>query len=141
MKFVQVIKYNKKRILLQKSWRKQARKDSSRPLFLFQKNFKTSVLQLNFKIFRQLSTSHLIRTNCIRLQTIDPEICSISFFLEKGLEIVFLPSFVYDLSRKCWSCYILLIDQILLLDFLYFLRYWEICVLQLFVNQVVTPFC
>ena len=31
-----------------------------------------------------------------------------------------------------------LTDHILLPDFLYFLRYWSICVLQLFVNQVVT---
>ena len=35
-------------------------------------------------------------------------------------------------------CYILLIDQISLSGCLYFQRYWAICVLQLFVNQVVT---
>ena len=41
-------------------------------------------------------------------------------------------------QQKCSSCYILLTDQILLPDCFYFLRYWAICVLQLFVNQVVT---
>ena len=35
------------------------------------------------------------------------------------------------------SCYILLIDQVSLPGCLYFVRYWAICVLQLFVNQVV----
>ena len=62
-------------------------------------------------------------------------------FLEKGLGIFTPPHFVYDfmiLQEKCFSCYILLNDQILLPDYLYFLRYWSMCVLQLFVNQVVT---
>ena len=56
-------------------------------------------------------------------------------FLDKGLEIVFPARFVYDFSTKC---YILLTDQLSLPGCLYFLRYWEICVLLLFVNQVVT---
>ena len=43
-------------------------------------------------------------------------------------------------QEKCLSCYILLTDQILLFDCVYFLRYWSICVLQLFVYQVVTPY-
>ena len=58
-------------------------------------------------------------------------------FLEKGLEIVSPPYFAYDFSRKCLSCYVLLTDQILLPDCLYLLRFWSICVLLLFVNQVV----
>ena len=59
-------------------------------------------------------------------------------FSENGLGLVFLPHFVYDFSKKCFSCYILLTDQISLSDCLYFSRYWAICVLQLFVNQAVT---
>ena len=58
--------------------------------------------------------------------------------LEKGMGIVSPPHFVYDFKEKCFSCYILLTDQIQLSDGLYILRYWAICVLQLFVNQVVT---
>ena len=54
-----------------------------------------------------------------------------SNFLEK----VF---FEHDFSRKCFSCYILTTEQITLSDCLYFLRYWVICILQLFFNQVVT---
>ena len=38
----------------------------------------------------------------------------------------------------CFSCYILLTDQISLSDFLYFSIYWAICVLKLLVNQAVT---
>ena len=57
-------------------------------------------------------------------------------FLGKGMEIVSPSHFVYDFSKKNVSCYALLTDQILLPDCLFFLRYWSICVLQLFVNQV-----
>ena len=59
-------------------------------------------------------------------------------FLDKGLGIVSLACFVYGFSTKMFPCYILLTDQISLSGCLYFLRYWEICVLQLFDNQVVT---
>ena len=58
-------------------------------------------------------------------------------FLEVDLGIVSPPHFGYDFSKKCFSCYVLLTDQVSLPDCLYFLRYWSICVLQLFVKQVV----
>ena len=58
-------------------------------------------------------------------------------FIEKELEIVSLPPFVYDFSRKIFSSYILLNDQISLPDCICVLRYCLICVLQLFVNQAV----
>ena len=59
-------------------------------------------------------------------------------FLEKGLGIVSPPHFMYDFLRKCFSCYILLTDQMSSSDYLYFLRYWGIRVLQVFVSHVVT---
>ena len=59
-------------------------------------------------------------------------------FLEKGLELVSAMYFVSDLSKKCFSCYILVTDQISLSGYLYLSRYWTICKLQLFVNQTVT---
>ena len=59
-------------------------------------------------------------------------------FSEKGLGLVSSPHLVYDFQEKCYSCQILLTDQISLSDCLYFSRYWAICVLQLFVNQAVT---
>ena len=61
-----------------------------------------------------------------------------SDILDKGLGTVSPAYFVYDFSTKCSSCYILLTEQISLCGCLYFLRYWTVCVLQLFANQVVT---
>ena len=60
--------------------------------------------------------------------------------LEKGLRIVPPPHYVYDFSIKCFSCYILLTDQISWYNCPYILRYLVICVLQLFVSQVVTSY-
>ena len=40
-------------------------------------------------------------------------------------------------QENCFSCYILLTDEISLPDYLYFMRFWAMCVLQLFVNQAV----
>ena len=59
-------------------------------------------------------------------------------FSENGLELVSPPHFVNEFQEKCFSCYILLTDQISLSDCLYFLRYWAICALQLFIDQAVT---
>ena len=65
-------------------------------------------------------------------------------FLKKGLGIVSLPQFAYNFlenmllmlySIKCFSCYILLTDQISLSDCICFLLYLAICVFQLFVSQ------
>ena len=58
-------------------------------------------------------------------------------FLEKGLPILSPPHFVYDYSRKGFSCSILSTDHILSSDCHYFLRYWAIYALQLFVSKVV----
>ena len=55
--------------------------------------------------------------------------------LEKGLRRIVC---VWFFEEKCFSSYILLTDQFSLPDCLYFFRYWSTCVLQLFVNQVVT---
>ena len=53
-------------------------------------------------------------------------------FLEKSLGIVSPPHLVY------LSCYILFTGKILESGYLYFLRYWVICVLQSFPLQTVT---
>ena len=55
-----------------------------------------------------------------------------SYFSEKGLGQVSLLNFAYDFQDKCFSFYILLIDQVSLPDCFYFLRYWTICLLLLF---------
>ena len=45
-------------------------------------------------------------------------------FLEKGLGIVSILLFCMNFQEKCFSCYTLLADQILLPDCLNVLRYW-----------------
>ena len=45
---------------------------------------------------------------------------------------------MYNFPRKMFSAYTLFAEQISFPDFIYFLRYWLICVLHMFVNQVVT---
>ena len=59
-------------------------------------------------------------------------------FLEKGLGLVFHHILCMAFQEKCFSCNIQLNDQISLSDYLKFLRYCTICVLQLLFNQVVT---
>ena len=61
-------------------------------------------------------------------------------FPEKGLGLVSPPHAVYDISKKCFSCYVLLTGQISLSDFLYFSIHWALCVLQLLINMTVTKF-
>ena len=63
-------------------------------------------------------------------------------FSEKAKGLVSPLHIVYDFSRKMFLMLhfniIILTDQISLADCLYFQRYWAKCVLQLFVNEVVT---
>ena len=99
---------------------------------------KASGLQLDFITFRQPSNQHTIETNCLKLHTIDTEICSILIFQLRAWEWFLQHILCMVFQQKSSSCYILLTDQISLPDCLYFLRYWAICVLQLFVNQAVT---
>ena len=57
-------------------------------------------------------------------------------FLEKGLRIDYPPYLCMIFQGKCFSYYILLTYHISLSDCLYFLRYWVICVLQVFVSKL-----
>ena len=59
-------------------------------------------------------------------------------FFDKGLKIVSPAHFVCDFSIEMFFMLFSLTDQISVPNCLYFLRYWAICLLQFFVNQVVT---
>ena len=50
--------------------------------------------------------------------------------LQKDLREWFLRILRMIFQEKCFSCYIILTDQISLYDCLSFVRYWVICVLQ-----------
>ena len=99
---------------------------------------KSKWVQLDFAIFRQPSNQHTIEANCVKLYTIDPEICSILIFQMRVWEQFLQPILCMIFQQKCSSCCALLTYQISLSGCLYFLKYWAMCVLQLFVNQVVT---
>ena len=58
-------------------------------------------------------------------------------FLETGLGIFPAHILCMIFQEKCFSCCVLLTDQISLSDCFYFLRYWAICVLHLFVSEIV----
>ena len=101
---------------------------------------KASGLHLSSNIFRYPSTQHTRKANCIKLQTIDSKICSILIFQKRVLEQFLHHMLCMDFKEKCLPCHVLLSEQISLSDSLCFLRYWEICVLQLFSSQVVKSY-
>ena len=75
-------------------------------------------------------------SSMIRLEGIDPQICSILTFQKRVWE-QFLHHILWMIfQEKCFLCYILLTDKISLPHCLYFSRYWAIRVLQLFASQV-----
>ena len=70
-------------------------------------------------------------------------ICLQKLCRKRGQETTSRPPFLAHIlcmifHQKYFSYCILLTDQISLSDCLHVWRYWEICVLQLFVNQAVT---
>ena len=77
MKFDQFIEYKRRNILIQNSCRKWDGKTSSGPRFWYQVVYSVG-LQLN--IFQYPSAWHTVKTNCIKLLVIDPEICAILIF-------------------------------------------------------------
>ena len=67
-------------------------------------------------IFRYPSIWHTIKTNYKPLDYWSRNMLNFNFS-EKGLGLVSPPHFAYDSSRKWFSCYILLTDQISLIAF------------------------
>ena len=125
MKFHQLTEHPKGNIFPQKLCRKLV----SDCFLVFKKasyQVKASGRQLDFTIFRYPSNQHTIEINCLKLYTIDPEICSILIFQIRVWEQFLQHILCMIFQQKCSSCYILLTDQISLPGCLYFLRYWEI---------------
>ena len=57
----------------------------------------------------------------------------------RPLALTSLPHFFWIVFEgKYFTCYILITDQISLFSCLYFVRYWAICVLQMFLDLVAT---
>ena len=130
MKFSQLIEYNKRNIFFKNHAENEAGMLVPDPFLFFRKascEVKAIVLQLGFIVFQQPSTWHTIKTNCIKLQTT-------KMVWEQFFHHILCSIF----QENCFLCYNLLTDQVSLPNCLYFLRYWAICVLELFGNQVLT---
>ena len=64
-----------------------------------------------------------MKAKSLKFQAVDPKISTTYDFLQKGLGLVFPPHFCIIFHEKCFSCYILLTDQVSLPDYLYVWRY------------------
>ena len=98
---------------------------------------KASSLQFQFQYISTVLNLTYNKNKLYETLDIDPEICSILIFQKRNWEQFLHHILCINFQEKYFSCCILLTDQISLSDCLFFLRYWSICVLQLFVNQVV----
>ena len=105
---------------------------------LTKSNVKAFDLEIIFNIFRQSSNYHTIKTNRIKFKTIYLEIYSISIFQKRVWEQFLYHIIFMIFQQKCFSCYVLMTNQISKSNCVYFLRYQAIYVLQLFVNHSVT---
>ena len=111
MKLGQLIGYNKRNIFLQKWCRKWGRETNSRPLYFWKiawYEVKASGMLLSFNIFRKPSTWDIIKTNCIKLQTIGPEIHPVLIFQKRVWNQFLHHILCIIFQENCFSCYILL---------------------------------
>ena len=94
-----LVQYNKRNIFLRKSCRRSRRETSARPICCFLRKLYLRSLNLAYNLSKILGywSRDMLDFH----------------FLEKGVGIVSPLHFVYDFSKKkCYSCYILLADQI-----------------------------
>ena len=108
-------KKDKVNSFFQKSFRNEAGRLVPELFLLFKKalyEIKASGLQISFNIFWQSLTWRTIKTDCIKLQTIDPEISSILIFQKTIWEQYLRVILDMVFHKKCFSCYTLLTDQI-----------------------------
>ena len=120
---------------------KIGRETSFRHPIVFQKNFKRVKSKRSAAYFQYISTFLNLAYNKTKLyKTLDywsRDMFNINFS-EKGLGLVYPPCFEYDFSRKTFLMLHFINWPNFTVWYLYFSRYWAICVLELFVNQAVT---
>ena len=138
MKFGRLMEHRKRYIFLKKLCRKWGRETISRPLFVFLKSFILGENERCAAWFHHISIALKLACNRNKLFKTLPywSIDTLNFdCLSKTLGIVSPAHFVHDFSTKMFRmlCSINWLNSIVWLSL-----YWEICVLQLFVNQVVT---
>ena len=103
MEFGQLIKYNERNFLFKNHGENKAGIPVLDLFLLFNKalyKIKVSDQHLSFNMFWQTSTWTYNKNKFLTFQAVDPEICAILVFLEKGLGLASPPHFVNDYSRK-----------------------------------------
>ena len=141
MKYGQLIECNMRNIFFfEKSYTKCGVETSPRP---FSEKLKIIVSldqqsQVLCSLFYCISSSGL--SKCIETKLQTTCFYLILSYLKKQREVWnYFPCFIFRIIfLQYFPCYILLIDQVSLSGCLYFERYWTLCVLRLFINQVVT---
>ena len=128
MKFDKLIKYNKKKV------RRIKYKIFCRP---FSKRSKLGI-SLDQIVFLPCLYIKLKAIEILNLCCRPFALSSFKAFLKKEMwNLSTCPIFDMIFEQEYFSCYILLTNQSSLTGCMYFMRYWAICVLQLFVKQVV----
>ena len=132
MIFGQLIEYKKRNIFFKNCAENGARRLVPDLLLLFKKILGESKCSAAyFQYILIVLNLPYNKKQRVKLQTIDPEIFSISI-LQKEVWDQFLSYILCMIyQEKCFSCHILLTLQILLSDSLYFSRYWSIWLLRL----------
>ena len=126
LKLGQVVEYNNRNIFFKYHAENEAGRLVPDLFFFFRKalyELKASGLQLSSHHFRQSSTWQTIKTKQIKLQNIDPDICSILIFQKKVWELFLHHSLCIIFQEKYFLCYTLLTDHFfffLISNFLYF---------------------
>ena len=98
MKFDQLMEYTSEILNYKNYAENKAGRLVPDHILFFEKDLqevKASDLYLSYNVFQQHSTWHTIKTNCVKLQTIDPDMLNCDC-LEKGLGIVCPTHFAYD---------------------------------------------
>ena len=137
MKIGQLIEYNMRNIFREKSCKKYGeetipRANSRAYLWIHSLNFYATY----FYCMSSLELFSILKLRCRPLA-----FTSYKAFLKKTKRVLELvPWFIFWIifEEKYLYRYVLLPDQLSLSDCFYFVRYWVTCVLQLFVDQVVT---
>ena len=135
MKFGQFIECNMRNLFLEKSYTKCGGETIPRT---FSEKSKLSIpFDQQFEVFYSLFLRKCqveSYRNILKLSKRPLAFTAYEAFLkhEESLKLFFLPQFLHDIFFSCIT------DHILLFGFLYFVRFWAVCVLQLFVNHVLT---
>ena len=131
MKFGHLIEYNNINIFLQKLCEKWGRETSFRPLFIFFKKinrrWKQMVCSLISFLLIALNLSHNKSKLYKTLEYWSTDMLNFNF---SEIDLGLVSPSAWFLKKN--------VSHVSLSDWLYFSRYWTICVLQMFVTQAVT---